>query len=197
MRLEPPSPLSVAVVQTLSAVETQMGFVPNSLRAMAHKPAILQAFMALGAAVMGPGAVSPVLKQMVAYVASLASGCRYCQAHTAHQAHRQGLAPDRLAALWTFEDSPLFSPAERAALRLAMLAARTPNGVEDADFAEARAHFDAEELAEILAVIAFFGFLNRWNDTLATPLEDAPLAFAQTELSPTGWGVGKHAVRHD
>ena len=193
MRLEPPSSLGEPAVQALAAVEAQMGFVPNSLRAMAHRPAILQGFMALGAAVMGPGSVSPILKQMIAYVASLASGCRYCQAHTAHQAHRRGLEPDRMAALWTFEESPLFSEPERAALRLAMLAARTPNEVEDADFAAVRAHFDEAAVAEIVAVIAFFGFLNRWNDTLATPLEDAPLAFARNDLAASGWNSGKHA----
>lgn len=193
MRLEPPSSLGEPAVQALAAVEAQMGFVPNSLRAMAHRPAILQGFMALGAAVMGPGSISPTLKQMTAYVASLASGCRYCQAHTAHQVHRQGVDAERLAALWTFEDSPLFTDPERAVLRLAMLAARTPNEVEDADFAAVRAHFDEAAVAEIVAVIAFFGFLNRWNDTLATPLEDAPLAFARSDLAASGWNAGKHA----
>lgn len=195
MRLEPPAAVSDAAAQAFAAVEAQMGFVPNSLRAMAHRPAVLQAFMGLGAAVMGPGgAIAPSLKQMIAYVASLSSGCRYCQAHTAHQAHRVGLEAERLEALWSFEDSPLFSDAERAALRLAMLAAQTPNAVEDADFAAAKAHYDDEALAEILSVIAFFGFLNRWNDTLATPLEDAPLAFGQVALSSSGWTSGKHAA---
>lgn len=193
MRLAPPDPPSASALQLIAAVEAQMGFAPNSLRAMAHRPAILQGFMALGAAVMAPGTAPAELKQLVAYVASLASGCRYCQAHTAHQAHRQGVDAERLAALWTFEDSPLFNEAERAVLRLAMLAARTPNEVEDADFAAVRAHFDEGAVAEIVAVIAFFGFLNRWNDTLATPLEDAPLAFAQADLAAGGWIPGKHA----
>jgi hypothetical protein len=37
-------------------------------------------------------------------------------------------------------------------------------------------------------VIALFGFLNRWNDTLATPLEDEPIEY----LSRGGWQAGKH-----
>lgn len=194
MRLPPPAVENDTAAPVFAAVEAHMGFVPNSMRAMAHKPAVLQAFMGLGAAVMGPGgAIPPSLKQMIAYVASLAAGCRYCQAHTAHQAHRVGLEPEKLAVLWSFEESPLFSEAERAALRLAMLAAQVPNAVEDADFAAARAHYSDEALAEIVSVIAMFGFLNRWNDTLATPLEDAPLAFGQAELSASNWTAGKHA----
>jgi hypothetical protein len=40
-----------------------------------------------------------------------------------------------------------------------------------------------EQVVEIVGVIAMFGFLNRWNDTLATPLEDEPLEFAEKHLT--------------
>ena len=35
-------------------------------------------------------------------------------------------------------------------------------------------HFDEEQQLEIVAVISMFGFLNRWNATLATELEALP-----------------------
>jgi hypothetical protein len=38
-----------------------------------------------------------------------------------------------------------------------------------------------------VAVIALFGFLNRWNDTLGTVLEDVPKEFVEKELQPLGW----------
>lgn len=193
-RLEPVSEVPGDLAALIAGVEARMGFVPASLRLMAHRPDVLRAFLGLGAAVMAPSqTVPPGLKQMIAYVASLAAGCRYCQAHTAHQAHGQGVDAQKVADLWAFETSPLFSDSERAALRLAMLAAQSPNAVEDADAAAVLAEFGAEGLAEITAVIAFFGFLNRWNDTLATPLEDAPRAFAVADLGASGWVVGKHA----
>lgn len=193
-RLAPPEPMPPEAAGLLEAAADRMGFVPNSLRAMAHRPHVLRSVLELGVAVMAAaGTASPALRQMVAYVASLAGGCRYCQAHTAHQAHRLGLAPEKLGALWSFEESPLFSEAERAALRLAMLAGQTPNGAEQGDVAAVRSHFGEEGLAEIVAVIAFFGFLNRWNDTLAMPLEDAPLVFGQAQLQSSGWRAGKHA----
>jgi hypothetical protein len=58
-----------------------------------------------------------------------------------------------------------------------------------------RKHYGDEEIVElvVVGVIAYFGFLNRWNDTLATELESSPLNFAQCVLSSTGWSAGKHS----
>ena len=57
---------------------------------------------------------------------------------------------------------------------------------------ELRKHWSEEQIVEIVGVIALFGFLNRWNDTLATPLEDAPLEFGERYLAAQGWDAGKH-----
>ncbi len=35
--------------------------------------------------------------------------------------------------------------------------------------------------------------LNRWNDTLGTPLETSPAAVATQALAAHGWSAGKHA----
>jgi hypothetical protein len=43
-----------------------------------------------------------------------------------------------------------------------------------------------------VSVISFFGFMNRYNDTMATPLEDEPIAVAEKHLSKQGWKLGKH-----
>jgi hypothetical protein len=60
-------------------------------------------------------------------------------------------------------------------------------------FAELRRHWDEEEIVEIIGVISLFGFLNRWNDTFAMPLEDEPLEFGEKHLAAHGWEAGKHA----
>jgi alkylhydroperoxidase family enzyme len=125
-------------------------------------------------------------------VASSAAGCRYCQAHTSHAAEKAG-AGEKLAAVWDFEISPLFTEAERAALRLARDAALVPNQATDAHFSELRRHYSDAEILELVAVVSLFGFLNRWNDTLATRLEPGPRRFAERELAGRGWEVGKHA----
>jgi hypothetical protein len=70
-----------------------------------------------------------------------------------------------------------------------------PNAVTDEMFMELRKHWTDDEVVEIIGVIAMFGFLNRWNDTFATPLEDEPLEFAEKHLSPHGWDAGKHRAQ--
>lgn len=53
-------------------------------------------------------------------------------------------------------------------------------------------YWDEGDVAEIIAVVALFGFLNRWNDSMGTSLEDLPMASADRNLSHVGWNAGKH-----
>src|SRR5262249_55891186 len=179
----------------LRASEGRMGFVPNSQLIMARRPGILRPFAQLGAAVNGPGStISPQLRNMVSQMASRAAGCGYCMAHTAHTAERVGIAADKENALWEYETSPLFSAAERAALRVAQGAALVPNAVTDDDFAELKKYYTDAQIVDIVAVIALFGFLNRFNDTMATELEASPIEAGNRYLAERGGTVGKHAA---
>lgn len=174
-------------------IERAMGFVPNSMFTMARVPGLLEGFSDLGAVVLGNGLIPPDLVHMVSFMASAGAGCRYCQAHTAHSAERSGVPDHKLTDLWSFESSDHFTDAERAALRLAFHAGHVPNAVTPADFAACREHYTDEQITAIVAVCAFFGYLNRWNDTMATDLEDGPAAFGERVLGPGGWEAGKHA----
>jgi uncharacterized peroxidase-related enzyme len=178
--------------EVFEAAEATMGFVPNSLFTMGRRPEILRGFMALAGATLGPGTVDRALKQMVAHIASNSAGCRYCQAHTASTAVRLGAGEERIGHVYEFETSPLFSEGERAALRMARDAALVPNATTPEHFDALRPHFSDEQVVELVAVIGLFGFLNRWNDTMATALEDEPLDFAARHLSGRGWAPGKH-----
>ncbi len=168
------------------------GFVPNSLFTLGHRPEILEAFMVLAGTVNGPGTVDPGLKQLVAYVASTAAGCRYCQAHTSAHASHAGVEDEKVEHAFEFETHPVFSDSERAALRLARDSALVPNLVDAEHFTELRKQFDDAQIVELVSVCALFGFLNRWNDTMSTELESTPRAFGEQHLTAAGWEVGKH-----
>ncbi len=159
---------------------------------MARKQQLLQAFGQLLRVVVGPGQLRQDLKQLIAHIASTAAGCRYCQAHTASTAARMGIPLEKLEAVWLFDMDPHFDEAERCALRLARDAASVPNATTPRHFAELRKHFSEDEIVEMVAMISLFGWLNRWNDTMATQLEDEPLAFASGHLKHRGWQAGKH-----
>lgn len=172
--------------------DDSMSFVPNSLFTMARRPEILRAFSELITQIWRTGTVPRGLKPLVAIVSSTAAGCRYCQAHETVDAKMRGVPEDKIADVWDFERSPLYSEAERVALRFAREASVVPNEVTSATFEELRRHWDDGEIVEILAVVGLFGFLNRWNDSMATDLEDEPDAFARRTLGPHGWEPGKH-----
>ena len=177
----------------LDLASAAMGFEANSLKIMARSPAMLNGFLSLSAAILGPDNVlDPGLRQMMAHITSAAAGCRYCQAHTAHGAEHRGVEAEKIEAIWSYEDSPLFSDAERAALAFAQAAGSVPNQVTDGHYDALRVHFSDDEITEMVGVISLFGFLNRWNDTLGTALEDSPLAFAEAHLAKSGWTVGHH-----
>ena len=192
-RIEPLSREELSEFEPLfKIVEGAMGFVPRSMLTMGRRPELLRAFAGLSGTVLAGGTLPPDLRALISFVSSRASGCRYCQAHTGHTAERSGAPIEKIEAAFEFETSPLFSDGERAALRLARDASLSPGGVQDQHFEALRKHFDDDQILEMVAVIAMFGWLNRWNDTLATTLEARPLAFAEQHLSRHGWDAGSH-----
>jgi uncharacterized peroxidase-related enzyme len=194
-RLSPlPPEHSPELREQFETMRKNLGFVPNSILIMQRKPKLAKALAQLTAAIWDPeGKVDRGFKRLIAHVASRTAGCRYCMAHTAGGALHFGVEDTKLAAVWEYRTSPLFSPAERLALDLAVAAAQVPNEVTDELFAELGEHWSEEQIVEIIGVISVFGFLNRWNDTLATPLEDEPIAVGEKFLAARGWEPGKHA----
>ena len=155
------------------------GFVANSMLTLSHRPEIAKAVLGLiRAVVRNPdGTVDPALRWMVAHVTSVANGCQYCSAHTFKNGADNGVPQDKLEALWEFETNPIFSEAERAALRVAVTGGQCPSYATPEDMAELRRHFNEAQIVEIGAVIALFGFNNRWNALMETDVEDSVTAF--------------------
>jgi uncharacterized peroxidase-related enzyme len=171
-----------------------LGFAPNSVLTMQRRPAIAKAFIALNKAVMeNHGRITSEQKRLIGYIASLTAGCRYCQAHTARAAERYGGSDERIAEVWNYERSDLFTPAEKAAFAFAQAAASAPNGVDEAIAAELKAHWSDDEVVEILGVVSLFGYLNRWNDSMATSIEAGAVESGEKHLAVHGWTPGKHA----
>ena len=113
-------------------------------------------------------------------------------AHNAGGSLQQGIAADKLAQVWEYPTSPLFPEAEKVAIEFAIAAASQPNDVTDELFERMKRHWDEGQIVEITALISYFGFMNRWNDTMATPLEQEPQEVGAQYLAPHGWSVGKH-----
>jgi alkylhydroperoxidase family enzyme len=113
-------------------------------------------------------------------------------AHTAGGSLRFGVDEKKVAAVWEYRMSPLYTEAERVALDFAIAAASQPNDVSDELFEKMKQHWTEGQIVEIAATVALFGFLNRWNDTMATPLEEEPIEVGEKLLASHGWSVGRH-----
>jgi uncharacterized peroxidase-related enzyme len=171
-----------------------LGFTPNSLFTMMRRPRIAEAFLEMNQAVMeNKGRVTSALKRMIAYLSSMTTGCRYCEAHAIRAAERYGAEQEKLDNIWAYKTHAVFSDAERAAFDLAIAASLVPNAVDDAISENMRKYWDEGEIVEIMGVIALFGYLNRWNDSMGTQLEKPASDSAEQLISDKGnWEIGKH-----
>ena len=170
-----------------------LGFCPNSVLTMQRRPAISQAFINLNKAVMAnDGRVSSSLKRMIAWVSSNATGCRYCQAHAIRAAERYGAEKEQLDNIWDNRTHEAFSEAERAALDFSLQASQVPNTVDAAIKQRLYTYWDEGEIVEMLGVISLFGYLNRWNDSMGTTIEEGAVQSGKQHLGKHGWEEGKH-----
>ena len=170
-----------------------LGFCPNSILTMQIRPKIAEAFIKLNMAVMdNQGSVTSALKRMIAWVSSNASGCRYCQAHAIRAAERYGAKVDQLENIWEYKTHTSFNDAERAALDFSIAASISPNAVNEEIKEELYKYWNEGDIVEMLGVISLFGYLNRWNDSMGTTLEERAIQSGEKYLSKKGWNRGKH-----
>ena len=171
-----------------------LGFCPNSILTMQKKPHLAQAFVNLNKAVMdNAGSISSEFKRIIAYISSNTAGCRYCQAHTIRAAERYGGEKERLEQAWDFENSSLFSEAEKVALRFTIAASSVPVSTSQELEELLQHHWNETDILEIMSVIALFGYLNRWNDVMGTSLEKDAKDSAESLLQ-NQWDIGKHTT---
>lgn len=170
-----------------------LGFCPNSVLTMQIRPEIARSFINLNMAVMANhGRVTSALKRLIAYVSSNATGCRYCQAHAIRAAERYGAEQEQLNNVWEYKIHKAFDDAERAALDFSIAASIIPNNVNEEIKFNLHKYWDDGEIVEMLGVISLFGYLNRWNDSMGTKLENDAIDSGEQYLNKNGWEVGKH-----
>ena len=173
--------------------EKILGFVPNSLLTMQRMPKMVKGFGELTKGVMDPeGSVDLGLMRLIAHFSSRAAGCQYCEAHSLVAAKIHDVSQEKLDAIWDYQSSPLYSDAERVALDFAMAAGSVPNAVDAELFSRMQQFWNDDQIVQILGAVCLYGFLNRWNDSMATDLEDAPRKMGEKVLSSGGWTGGKH-----
>ena len=189
-----PSDMNNDVAELAKFFNETLGFCPNSVLTMQHRPDIAVAFINLNRAVMANhGRVTSALKRLIGYVSSSKAGCQYCQAHTILAAERYGADGEKLKNICKYSIHPAFNDAERAALDFSVAASTVPNAVTPEIMTNLRQHWNDGEIVEILGVISLFGYLNRWNDSMGTTMEPGAIQAGDKYLKENGWSTGKHS----
>jgi uncharacterized peroxidase-related enzyme len=142
------------------------GNVPNMFRVMAHRPEIFATMQAHFGAVLNTGTVSTKLKELIIVRTSQINVTPYCLASHTILARNLGWSDDQLAHLEDWPQRDDFSPAEKAALRLAETVTRDAHAVSDEQFAELRGFYSEGEIVELLCAIGLFNYFNRFNNAL-------------------------------
>jgi uncharacterized peroxidase-related enzyme len=148
------------------AARRMMGKEVEPMRIMAHNPGFLLPYAGMGAFAQGRTKLDPQIRQMAMHLASHLNSCAWCIDYGGALAQKAGWDPRKMNAVLDYADSPLFTPAERAALSFAYQATQVGARVSDETFAELHRHFSDREIVELAAAVAAENFFNRMNASL-------------------------------
>lgn len=154
------------IVALFDTVFAQRGNVPNMFRVMAHRPEIFATMQAHFGAVLTTGTVSTKLKELIIVRTSQVNDTPYCLASHTALAKGLGWTEEQLTHLAEWATRNDFTPAEKAALRLAETVTRDARGVTDQQFVELRSFYSEGEIVELLCAIGLFNYFNRFNNAL-------------------------------
>jgi AhpD family alkylhydroperoxidase len=87
-----------AVYDDIRAVR-QTDYVNNFWKALAHHPELLKRTWENVKAVMGPGALDPLVKEMLYVAVSVTNGCAYCIASHTAAARKAGMSEEQFGEL--------------------------------------------------------------------------------------------------
>ena len=138
--------------------------VPVRLEFDSHAPGFARALAKLDQAAteeLDRVEFDPQLRELVRVRASQLNGCAYCIDMHSIDARAIGETEQRLYSLPAWRETPFFTDRERAALgfteSVTLLAV---DHVPTAEYAAVAAHFTADEIAALLALIVT---INAWN----------------------------------
>jgi AhpD family alkylhydroperoxidase len=113
--------------------------------------------------------------ELVSLRVSQINGCAFCADMHTKDAAAAGETAVRLNLVATWREASVFTEAERAALELAEQGTRIADaagGVPDEVWANAAKHFDEDQLAALVSLIALMAAFNRVNVLTHQPAGD-------------------------
>ncbi|MFJ8549751.1 carboxymuconolactone decarboxylase family protein [Streptomyces sp. NPDC093676] len=114
-------------------------------------------------------------QELVKIRASQINGCGFCTDMHTKDATAAGETAQRLHMVAAWREAKVFTEAERAALELVEQGTRIADaagGVPDEAWADAAKHYDEDQLAALISLIALINAYNRMNVIVRQPAGD-------------------------
>jgi len=179
-RIDPPRRPPFWLRGLLAFARWQYGRDMRPLQLAAHAPGMVLPFLMTNRFGHGRIALPADTRLLAMLLVAERNGCDWCIDFG--RSLTSGALRDKAVHVTAYDQRPDFSAAERAALRYADEATRSPVAVSDATFAILREHFDERQIVELTFAVAAEGFYNRINAPLGIEAEGfcalAPVANA-------------------
>ena len=113
--------------------------------------------------------ISPELRSLAQALVSRINCCDFCIDLNSFASLERGATPEKLDSLLAFEQSPLFSEQEKAALCYATAVTRSERKIDAKIISQLRQHFDDQAIIELAALIAYQNMSSKFNAALGIP----------------------------
>lgn len=143
-----------------------LGQEATPTKILAHNPGFLFPSLFMPCFGLAKTTLPPAIRPLAVHLVAEINGCAWCLDFGQAMGMKQGIPAEKFAAVADYATSPLFSPAERAALAYADAVTQTGAHVSDETFATLKEHFSEREIVELTAAIALENFANRFNAPL-------------------------------
>jgi alkylhydroperoxidase family enzyme len=147
-------------------MKRRVGKVLTPFKAWAYRPGITFLMSMYQQSIESSKITPPALKRMVCLRAAQMIGCVFWIDINAAGGSRVGISEEKLAALAEYAENPLFTPAERAALRYTEEMTLSSVDVPDDVFEDVKRHFNTEQIVDLTATIALENMRARFNRAL-------------------------------
>ncbi len=151
-----------------AVIKSKMGKVPNTLKTVAHSPAVLEGYLGLAGA-LGKAKLSAALREQVSLAVSQENGCEYCLSAHSVTAKLAGLKPEQIIGARKEESS---DPKAQAVLTLTHNIMANRGNISDSQLSAAReAGLSDAEIVEVVGVIAVMTITNLLNNLAHTEID--------------------------
>ena len=179
----------VAAIQPDNLTDLEQGLT----RYFAHCPEQALGLMGFGGALKRNRTLPERLVELVRLRVAFFNQCRSCMAIRYSDAVADGVTEGLVCSLERPQEAANLTPAEKAAIRYGELMATDHLAIDDAAYADLRAHFSEAQIVELGMTVAFFVGFGRLAATYHM-VEELPQAFRTAEtIAP--WGAEKIEVR--